>query len=145
MSKKILTRFNIQIDYLELIAIESNKRGISKHEYLNYVLYEYLVKKQNRLSNHVVRDVENLVLMLLTSKDTYENLEDIFKKSKHIDKIKRTLLHKQKNSTADSGFFNQILTELHPDELLKITTQTQANSKLKTLYSIVEGHKDVFI
>ena len=97
MDKKILTRFNVKQEYLEIIDSESDKRGLSKHEYLNYVLYEFMVKKENRLSSHIVKNLENLVLMLLTSSEKYESIEEVFQQSYLIDVKKRELLYEQKS------------------------------------------------
>ena len=144
MDKKILIRFNIQSDYLEIIDNEADKRGLSKHEFLNYVLYEYLVKKENRLSNHVVRDVENLVLMLLTSNERYKDIKSVLKQASFIDAKKRTLLHEQKYSNKDKTFWNKLLVELNPSEFIKIKTQEDANNKITALYNIVKEHMEVF-
>lgn len=144
MTQKTLTRFNINNEYLELIITEADKRSLSRHEFINYVLYEFLVKKENRLSNHVARDVENLVLMLLTSNTTYKNIEDVFQHVKLIDMQKREFLHEHKHSKQDKSFWRQILQELHPSQFISIKTQKDANEKITTLYTIVKEHKELF-
>ena len=141
---KALTRFNVETEYLELIDSEAEKRGLSKHEYLNYLLYEFMVKKENRLSNHVVRDVENLILMLLTSNDRYKNIKEVLKQASFIDATKRTILHEQKYSKKDKTFWNKILTELSPTEFINLKTQSDANNKITALYNIVKEHREVF-
>ena len=144
MDKKILTRFNVKQEYLVLIDSEADARGLSKHEYLNHILYEYMIKQQNRLSNHVVREVENLVLMLLTSSERYENIQEVYKQSILIDIQKRELLHEQKNSKKEKTFWRKILIELRPQEFKNIKTQSDANEKISTLYKIVKEHREVF-
>ena len=141
---KTLSRFNIKTEYLELINIEAEKRSISKHEYLNFVLYEYMIKQHNRLSNHVVRDVENLVLMLLISDKKYKNIEEVLKQACFIDAKKRTILHEQKYSNKDKTFWNKLLAELNPSEFKILKTQEDANNKITALYNIVKEHMEVF-
>lgn len=144
MSKKTLTRFNVKDEYIKLLDIESEKRGLSKHDFLNYVLYEYLVKKQDRLANHVAKNIENLVLMLLTSNTTYNTIQEVFNQVIIIDSQKQNLLHEQKYSKKDKKFWNKLLLELHPSEFMKIKTQNDANNKITSLYNIVKEHKEMF-
>jgi hypothetical protein len=147
MSKKrLLTRFNIQTELLELIEEQSRNQNITKHDYLNQLLYDKLIKKDNRLSQHIARDIENLILILLTSEQKFPSIKEAMDESIKIDPIKRNILMQRRKVQrgAFKSFWNQILKEINPDQFLEIKTKEAAIEKLKTIFRIVFDNKEVF-
>ncbi|MDD5052505.1 MAG: hypothetical protein PHO27_07235 [Sulfuricurvum sp.] len=147
MSKKrLLTRFNLQPELLALIEEQSHNQNITKHDYLNQLLYEKLVKKDNRLSQHIVRDVENLLLVQLTTQQTFSSIKEAIDAAIQIDPIKRNILMERREVKRGQfkSFWNQILKEINPDQFLEIKTKEAALEKLKTIFRIVFENKEVF-
>ena len=147
MSKKrLLTRFNIQIELLELIEEQSRNQNITKHDYLNSLLYDKLIKKDNRLSQHIARDIENLILVLLTTEQKFSSIKEAMEAGIKTDPIKRNLLIEKREVKRGQfkSFWNQILKEINPDQFLEIKTKEAALEKLKTIFRIVFDNKEVF-
>lgn len=147
MSKKrLLTRFNIQSELLELIEEQSKNQNITKHDFLNNLLYDKLIKKDNRLSQHIARDIENLILVLLTNEQKFPNIKEAMDESIKIDHIKRNILMERREVKRGQfkSFWNQILKEINPDQFLEIKTKEAAIEKLKTIFRIVFENKEVF-
>lgn len=147
MSKKrLLTRFNIQTELLELIEEQSKNQNITKHDYLNQLLYDKLVKKDNRLSQHIARDIENLILVLLTTEQKFSSIKEAMEAGIKTDPIKRNLLMEKREVKRGQfkSFWNQILKEINPDQFLEIKTKEAALEKLKSIFRIVFDNKEVF-
>lgn len=147
MSKKrLLTRFNIQTELLELIEEQSKNQNITKHDYLNQLLYDKLIKKDNRLSQHIARDIENLILILLTSEQKFPSIKEAMEAGIKIDPIKRNILMERREVKRGQfkSFWNQILKEINPDQFIEIKTKEAAIEKLKTIFRIVFENKEVF-
>lgn len=147
MSKKrLLTRFNIQTELLELIEEQSRNQNITKHDYLNQLLYDKLIKKDNRLSQHIARDIENLILILLISEQKFPSIKEAMEAGIKIDPIKRNILMERREVKRGQfkSFWNQILKEINPDQFLEIKTKEAAIEKLKTIFRIVFENKEVF-
>ncbi|ADR34632.1 hypothetical protein Sulku_1972 [Sulfuricurvum kujiense DSM 16994] len=147
MSKKrLLTRFNIQSELLELIEEQSRNQNITKHDYLNQLLYDKLIKKDNRLSQHIARDIENLILILLTSEQKFPSIKEAMDEGIKIDPIKRNILMERREVKRGQfkSFWNQILKEINPDQFIEIKTKEAALEKLKTIFRIVFENKQVF-
>lgn len=147
MSKKrLLTRFNIQTELLELIEEQSRNQNITKHDYLNSLLYDKLIKKDNRLSQHIARDIENLILVLLTTEEKFSSIKEAMEAGIKTDPIKRNILMERREVKRGQfkSFWNQILHEINPDQFLEIKTKEAALEKLKTIFRIVFENKEVF-
>lgn len=147
MSKKrLLTRFNIQSELLELIEEQSRNQNITKHDYLNQLLYDKLIKKDNRLSQHIARDIENLILVLLTTEQKFSSIKEAMEAGIKTDPIKRNILMERREVKRGQfkSFWNQILKEINPDQFLDIKTKEAALEKLKTIFRIVFENKEVF-
>lgn len=146
MSKKILTRFNIQTELLELIQTQAKEQNISKHDYLNQLLFDKLIKKDNRLSNHIARDIENLILLLMTRETKFENIPEIFQEADQIDKLKREFLSLRRNTQSKSAktMWAKLMKELAPASFKTLKSRDEAIEKLKAIYDIVAGHQEVF-
>lgn len=147
MSKKrLLTRFNIQTELLELIEEQSRNQNITKHDYLNQLLYDKLVKKDNRLSQHIARDIENLILVLLTTEQKFPSIKEAMAAGIKTDPIKRNILMERREVKRGQfkSFWNQILKEINPDQFLEIKTKEAALEKLKSIFRIVFENKEVF-
>lgn len=147
MSKKrLLTRFNIQSELLELIEDQSKNQNITKHDYVNNLLYDKLIKKDNRLSQHIARDIENLILILLTSEQKFPSIKEAMDEGIKIDPIKRNILMERREIKRGQfkSFWNQILHEINPDQFIEIKTKEAAIEKLKTIFRIVFENKEVF-
>lgn len=146
MSKKILTRFNIQTELLELIQTEASKQNISKHDYLNQLLFDKLIRKDNRLSQHIARDIENLILLLLTNGAKYENIPAVFQEADQIDKLKREFLSLRRNTQSKSAktMWAKLMKELAPSSFKTLKSRDEAIEKLKAIYDIVASHQEMF-
>ncbi|MDD3459152.1 MAG: hypothetical protein PHO74_06715 [Weeksellaceae bacterium] len=146
MSKKILTRFNIQTELLELIQTQANQQNISKHDYLNQLLYDKLIKKDNRLSHHIARDIENLILLLLTNEKKFENIPAVFQEADQIDRVKREFLSLRRNTQSKSAktMWAKLMKELAPSSFKTLKSRDEAIEKLKAIYDIVAGHQEIF-
>lgn len=146
MSKKILTRFNIKPELLEIIQTEADKENISKHDFLNSLLYDKLIKKDNRLSQHIARDVENLILVLLTNEQKFPTIKEAIEAGIIADKIKRNVLMERREAKKErfTTFWRRILTELNPEQFVQIKTKEAALEKLKRLFQIAFENKEVF-
>lgn len=146
MRKKILTRFNIQTELLELIQIEASHQNISKHDYLNQLLFDKLIRKDNRLSQHIARDIENLILLLLTNGAKYENIPAVFQEADQIDKLKREFLSLRRNTQSKSAktMWAKLMKELAPSSFKTLKSRDEAIEKLKAIYDIVASHQEMF-
>lgn len=146
MSKKILTRFNIKPELLEVIQNEADKQQISKHDFLNSLLYDKLIKKDNRLSQHIARDVENLILVLLTNEQKFPSIKEAIEAGISADKIKRNVLMERREAKKErfTTFWRRILNELNPEQFVQIKTKEAALEKLKRLFQIAFENKEVF-
>jgi predicted GTPase len=146
MSKKILTRFNIKPELLEVIQTEADNQNISKHDFLNSLLYDKLIKKDNRLSQHIARDVENLILVLLTNEQKFPTIKEAIEAGIIADKIKRNVLMERREAKKErfTTFWRRILNELNPEQFVQIRTKEAALEKLKRLFQIAFENKEVF-
>lgn len=146
MNKKILTRFNIKPELLEVIQIEADKQQVSKHDFLNSLLYDKLIKKDNRLSQHIARDVENLILVLLTNEQKFPTIKEAIEAGIIADKIKRNVLMERREVKKErfTTFWRRILNELNPEQFVQIKTKEAALEKLKRLFQIAFENKEVF-
>jgi hypothetical protein len=147
MSKKrLLTRFNLQPELLALIEEQSHNQNITKHDYLNQLLYDKLVKKDNRLSQHIARDIESLLLVSMTTEQKFPSIKEAMEAAVHIDPIKRNILMERREVKRGQfkSFWNQILKEINPDQFLEIKTKEAALEKLKAIFRIVFDNKEVF-
>lgn len=147
MSKKrLLTRFNLQPELLALIEEQSQNQNISKHDYLNQLLYDKLVKKDNRLSQHIARDIESLLLVSMTTEQKFPSIKEAMEAAVHIDPIKRNILMERREVKRGQfkSFWNQILKEINPDQFIEIKTKEAALEKLKTIFRIAFENKEVF-
>jgi hypothetical protein len=146
MSKKILTRFNIQTELLELIQTQAKEQNISKHDYLNQVLYDKLIKKDNRLSHHIARDIENLILLFLTNEKKFENIPAVFQEADQIDKVKREFLSLRRNTQSKRAktMWAKLMKELSPASFKTLKNRDEAIEKLKAIYVIVASHQEMF-
>jgi hypothetical protein len=147
MSKKrLLTRFNLQPELLALIEDQSHNQNITKHDYLNQLLYDKLVKKDNRLSQHIARDIESLLLVSMTTEQKFPSIKEAMEAAVHIDPIKRNILMERREVKRGQfkSFWNQILKEINPDQFLEIKTKEAALEKLKAIFRIVFDNKEVF-
>lgn len=146
MSKKILTRFNIQTELLELIQSEADKQHISKHDYLNQLLYDKLIKGDNRLSHHVARHIENLILLLMTRETKFETIPAVFHEADQIDRVKREFLSIRRNTLSKRAktMWAKLMKELAPASFKSLKSRDEAIEKLKAIYDIVASHQEVF-
>jgi uncharacterized membrane-anchored protein YhcB (DUF1043 family) len=146
MNKKILTRFNIKPELLEVIQTEADKQQVSKHDFLNSLLYDKLIKKDNRLSQHIARDVENLILVLLTNEQKFPTIKEAIEAGIIADKIKRNILMERREAKKErfTTFWRRILNELNPEQFVQIKTKEAALEKLKRLFQIAFENKEVF-
>lgn len=146
MSKKILTRFNIQTELLELIQTEANQQNISKHDYLNQLLFDKLIRKDNRLSHHIARDIENLILLLLTNGAKFENIPAVFQEADQIDRVKREFLSLRRNTQSKRAktMWAKLMKELSPVSFKTLKNRDEAIEKLKAIYDIVASHQEMF-
>jgi len=110
------------------------------------LLYDKLIKKDNRLSQHIARDIENLILILLTNEQKFPSIKEAMEAGIHIDPIKRNILMERREIKRGQfkSFWIQILKEINPDQFIEIKTKEAAIEKLKTIFRIVFDNKEVF-
>ena len=147
MIKRQLIRFNLQPDYIEAIHAEAQKKGISHHDVMNDLIYGSLIAKDNRLSNHILRTNENLLLLLLISDERFASIIEALEAGEKLDPLKRNLLIEKREMKKEkfSSFFSQLLKEVNPEQFTLIKSQEMALAKLKRIYSIAQAHKELFI
>ncbi|MBW6487699.1 hypothetical protein [Sulfurimonas sp.] len=102
---KKLERFNLQIEYLTEIDNLSKKEFKTKHEVLNDILQQHFNNRDNRLSNHIAREIENLILFQIMNKDVSNNMtiEEIKQECNVINSKKKEYL-KEKKEKNNSQF-----------------------------------------
>jgi len=121
MKKKVLLSLDEEV--VELLEKGSRELGINKSQFITRLLKDNV---ENRLSKHIVRDVENLLLYLilqnenlkqLNKEDLFEKLDFIYKQSKVIRTSKSLLIkeEREKRKTELKSFWNSILKMLEPD------------------------------
>lgn len=147
MIKRQLIRFNLNPDYIETIHAEAQKKGVSHHDVLNDLIYSSLITKDNRLSNHILRTNENLLLLLLVSDDRFASIKDALEAGEKLDPIKRNLLIEKRELKKErfASFWTQLLKEVNPEQFALIKSQQMALSKLKRIYAIAQSHKELFV
>lgn len=130
--EKKLERFSLNVEYINLLEKEAIKQGKTKGEMLNHLLYESLVKRDNRLSNHIARMNEDLLLMLLLKDEKeYETIEDIFERSENISRLKSTIIKEKREikKTNQKNFWNEILSIINTKELSKLKDMNEEERK----------------
>lgn len=146
MIKRRLIRFNLLPEYIEAIHTEANKKGITHHDVMNDLIYSSLIHKENRLSNHILRTNENLLLLLLTSDVRFSSIKEAIDAGEQIDPVKRNLLIEKREFKKEhfSNFWRLILKEINPEQFVLVKTQEQALKKLKRIFHIAFSHKELF-
>jgi len=144
-NETIRERFTISKIHYELLQNEANKQGKTISEMLNHILYESLVKPDNRLSNHIARTNENFLIMLLRNGNKqYSSIEEIFHDSYKINSEKKKNLKelRDKKYTKINSFWKDILKSVNLEEWKKIKKTEDAIKKIKEIHSILVNHKD---
>ena len=157
MKKKVL--LSLDPDVVDLLDKESKELGINKSAYITRLLKDNV---ENRLSKHIVRDIENLLLYLilqnnqlkeLNKNDLLEKLDFIYKQSKTIQTSKSILLREEKNKRKIElkSFWNSILKMLEPNNFLnnvsndKKTIDSQKAIKfIKNLSELIKNNKKLW-
>lgn len=147
MIKRQLIRFNLQPDYIEAIHSEAQKKGISHHDVMNDLIYSSLIAKDNRLSNHILRTNENLLLLLLISDERFPSIKEALEAGEKLDPLKRNLLIEKREMRKEkfASFWSQLLKEVNPEQFTQIRSQEMALAKLKRIYAIAQTHKELFV
>lgn len=146
MIKRQLIRFNLNPDYIEAIHAEAQKKGVSHHDVLNDLIYGSLIAKDNRLSNHILRTNENLLLLLVLD-ERFASIKDALEAADKLDPLKRNLLIEKRELKKErfASFWSQLLKEVNPEQFTLIKSQEMALSKLKRIYAIAQSHKELFV
>jgi len=121
MKKKVLLSLDNEV--VELLEKGSKELGVSKSQFITRLLKDNV---ENRLSKHIVRDIENLLLYLILQNDNLqpidktnlmEKLDFIYKQGKTIRSGKSLLIReeREKRKTELKNFWNKILNLLEPD------------------------------
>ena len=101
MKKKVL--LSLDPDVAELLEKEAKDQGINKSQVVTRLLKDNI---ENRLSKHIVRDIENLLLYLILQNENLktinkdeliEKLDYIYKQGKIIRTSKSILLREERN------------------------------------------------
>lgn len=147
MIKRQLIRFNLQPDYIEAIHTEAQKKGVSHHDVINDLIYGSLIAKDNRLSNHILRTNENLLLLLLISDERFASIKEALEAGEKLDPLKRNLLIEKRELKKEkfASFWSQLLKEVNPEQFTLIKSQEMALAKLKRIYAIAQAHKELFV
>ena len=157
MKKKVLLSLDPEV--VDLLDKESKELGINKSAYITRLLKD---NTENRLSKHIVRDVENLLLYLILqnnelktlNKDELLNkLDFIYKQSKTIQTSKSILLkeERQKRKIELKNFWNNILKMLEPANFLnnvssngKTIDTKKAIKFIKNLSQVIKENKKLW-
>jgi len=121
MKKKVL--LSLDPDVAELLEKEARDQGINKSQVVTRLLKDNI---ENRLSKHIVRALENLLLYLILQNENLkeikkdeliEKLDYIYKQGKIIRTSKSILLREERNKrkTQLKTFWNNILKMLEPN------------------------------
>ncbi len=123
--KKVLLSLN-QNDF-ELLDKESKRLGMNKSQFMRRLINDNV---ENRLSKHIVRDIENLLLFLILQNNLQikeidktnlvEKLDEIYEQTKNIKTSKMILLKEQKNKRKNEmkKFWNKVLKLLEPQNFM---------------------------
>jgi len=157
MKKKVL--LSLDPDVVDLLDKESKELGINKSAYITRLLKDNV---ENRLSKHIVRDIENLLLYLILQNtelktidknELLNKLDFIYKQSKTIQTSKSILLREEKNKRKIElkSFWNSILKMLEPNNFLnnvsndKKTIDSQKAIKfIKNLSELIKNNKKLW-
>jgi len=148
MKKKVLLSLDNEV--VELLEKGSKELGVSKSQFITRLLKDNV---ENRLSKHIVRDIENLLLYLILQNDNLqpidktnlmEKLDFIYKQGKTIRSGKSLLIReeREKRKTELKNFWNKILNLLEPDNFYeKIGFNNGKIDLKKTKTFLKELHK----
>lgn len=156
MKKKIL--LSLDPEAVELLEKGSKELGINKSQFITRLLKDNV---ENRLSKHIVRDIENLLLYLIlqnnelkpiNKNELIEKLDFIYKQGKIIRTSKSILIkgEREKKKTELKTFWNKVLTLLEPQTFMK---KVSTNNKIdieKTkkfigeLYELIKENKNLW-
>jgi hypothetical protein len=148
MKKKIL--LSLDEDVAKQLEKQSKELGITKSNYITQLIKE---NTENRLSKHIARDIENLVLYLLLNQENLkpinnenlmEKLDFIFNQGKIIKSSKSILLREEKKRKKQElkNFWNKILKMLEPNNFYKSIGYQNGKINFNKLKSfITELHK----
>lgn len=144
--ENVRERFTINKEFYNLLKKEAHLQGKNESQMLNHILYESLVKRDNRLSNHIARDNENLLLMLLTEPEKkYGSLQEIFKERDTVSRNKSSLIKeiRNKKKTQENNFWKEILKVISIEEFKKLNGLDSEKKKEKSFEKIIEIFKIV--
>ena len=125
MKKKVL--LSLDIETIELLEKGSKELGINKSAYITRLIKD---NTENRLSKHIVRDVENLLLYLILQNTNLqqvdknkiiEKLDFIYKQTTAVKSAKALLIKEERERKKEElkTFWHKVLTLLEPNNFKK--------------------------
>ena len=156
MKKKVLLSLDPEV--VELLEKGSKELGINKSQFITRLLKDNV---ENRLSKHIVRDIENLLLYLIlqnnelkpiNKNELIEKLDFIYKQGKIIRTSKSILIkgEREKRKTELKTFWNKVLTLLEPKTFIsKVSTNGKLDIEktkkfIAELYELIKQNKDLW-
>ena len=156
MKKKVL--LSLDPEAVELLEKGSKELGINKSQFITRLLKDNV---ENRLSKHIVRDIENLLLYLIlqnnelkpiNKNELIEKLDFIYKQGKIIKTSKSILIkgEREKKKTELKTFWNKVLTLLEPKTFIsKVSTNGKLDIEktkkfIAELYELIKQNKDLW-
>ena len=156
MKKKVL--LSLDPEAVELLDKGSKELGINKSQFITRLLKDNV---ENRLSKHIVRDIENLLLYLIlqnnelkpiNKNELIEKLDFIYKQGKIIRTSKSILIkgEREKKKTELKTFWNKVLTLLEPKTFIeKVGTNGKLDIEktkkfIAELYELIKENKNLW-
>ncbi|QOP46292.1 hypothetical protein [Sulfurimonas paralvinellae] len=112
-------RYTFKKEIVELLEKESKKVKKTESEFLEDLIYKNSHERDNRLSNHIARDSENLILLQILNKGKqYSSIEEIYKDVNVINNDKKIYLSEKRNK--EVGFFKEVKSIFNFDNFKNI-------------------------
>ena len=156
MKKKVLLSLDPEV--VELLEKGSKELGINKSQFITRLLKDNV---ENRLSKHIVRDIENLLLYLILQNDNQkqinkneimQKLDFIYKQTTAVKSAKALLLkeEREKKKNELKAFWHKVLELLEPNNFKKNILNKdgkynpeKAKKYLKQLHNLIKENKNL--
>ncbi|MBE0514224.1 hypothetical protein [Sulfurimonas sp.] len=101
-------RFTFKTEIAEILEREAKKVLKTESEFIEDLIYKNSVERDNRLSNKIARDTENLMLLNILNKEDLSELsiEEIYKKCNVINNDKKIYLAEKRSK--EVGFYKEV-------------------------------------
>lgn len=133
--KTILKRFRMKEEINNILEEDAKKANKKPSEFIEDLIHKNRYERDNRLTNHIARDSENLILLqILNQNKSYSNIEEVYKDVNIINNDKKIYLaekrkqiqgeYKEIKSFFNLKYFNEII------ESYKIAKDTKSKKSV---------------